>query len=124
MSVQAAPANLLADEVGCPVARTAQIIGNKWTPLIVRDLAQGCRRFSELERSLHGISPKTLAERLRRLEQEEVIVRRCFAEVPPRVEYTLTPKGESLLPIIESMRVFGTRWLSEGDCGPADLVHD
>ena len=97
--------------LGCPVARTAEIIGNKWTPLIVRDLARGHRRFSELERSLSGISPKTLSERLKRLEDAGVVDRACFAEVPPRVEYSLTPKGFALLPVIESMRAFGSRWL-------------
>ncbi len=106
------PANL-----GCPVARTAEIIGNKWTPLIVRDLARGRRRFSELERSLAGISPKTLSERLKRLEDAGVVVRECFAEVPPRVEYSLTAKGHALLPVIESMRAFGVDWLSAGGCG-------
>ena len=105
------PANL-----GCPVARTAEIIGNKWTPLIVRDLARGRRRFSELERSLTGISPKTLSERLKRLEDAGVVVRECFAEVPPRVEYSLTAKGHALLPVIESMRAFGVDWLSAGGC--------
>ncbi len=108
------------DSYGCPVARTAQIMGNKWTPLIVRDLADGQRRFSELERSLHGISPKTLSERLKRLEEAQVLERRCFAEVPPRVEYSLTPKGHALLPVIESMREFGLHWLHAGDC---DDVH-
>ena len=102
--------------VGCPVARTAEIIGNKWTPLIVRDLADGHRRFSELERSLAGISPKTLSERLKRLEEVGVIDRVCYAEVPPRVEYSLTPKGAALLPVIESMREFGVRWLVCEDC--------
>ena len=106
------PANL-----GCPVARTAEIIGNKWTPLIVRDLARGRRRFSELERSLAGISPKTLSERLKRLEDAGVVVRECFAEVPPRVEYSLTAKGYALLPVIESMRSFGIEWLTAGACG-------
>ncbi len=103
--------------LGCPVARTAEIIGNKWTPLIVRDLARGRRRFSELERSLMGISPKTLSERLKRLEDAGVVVRECFAEVPPRVEYSLTAKGHALLPVIESMRAFGVDWLSAGGCG-------
>lgn len=103
------------ETLGCPVARTAEIIGNKWTPLIVRDLARGERRFSELERSLRGISPKTLSERLKRLEESAVIDRRCYAEVPPRVEYSLTAKGYALLPVIESMREFGTRWLSDDD---------
>ena len=107
--------------LGCPVARTAEIIGNKWTPLIVRDLSRGRRRFSELERSLHGISPKTLSERLKRLEEAGVVDRCCFAEVPPRVEYSLTAKGHALLPVIESMRAFGTAWLSDDSC-PADEV--
>ena len=107
------------ESLGCPVARTAQVIGNKWTPLIVRDLAGGCRRFSELERSLVGISPKTLSERLKRLEEFDVIERHCFAEVPPRVEYSLTERGYALLPVIESMRHFGDRWLP-GDCASTE----
>lgn len=101
---------------GCPVAQTAQIIGNRWTPLIVRDLANGCQRFSELERSLGGISPKTLSERLKRMEEAGVVARHCFAEVPPRVEYSLTDKGHALLPVIDSMRAFGNEWLSDDDC--------
>jgi DNA-binding HxlR family transcriptional regulator len=111
------------DQDGCPVARTAEIIGNKWTPLIVRDLAHGQKRFSELERSLHGISPKTLSERLKRLEESQVVDRHCFAEVPPRVEYTLTEKGHALLPVIDSMRAFGREWLADEECDPeADVV--
>lgn len=100
----------------CPVARTAEIIGTKWTPLILRDLSKGRYRFGELQRSLIGISPKTLSERLKRLEEWGVVERTCFAEVPPRVEYTLTSKGEALLPIIESMRAFGRQWLPLDDC--------
>lgn len=98
-------------DVSCGVARTAAIMGNRWTPLIVRDLANGERRFSELERSLGGISPKTLSERLKRLEEFGIIERACFAEVPPRVEYSLTPRGRALLPVIESMRTFGNEWV-------------
>jgi DNA-binding HxlR family transcriptional regulator len=105
-----------ADAIECPVARTAEIIGNKWTPLILRDLSKGRCRFSELERSLNGISPKTLSERLKRLEEAQVIERRCFAEVPPRVEYTLTEKGHALLPVIDCMREFGRRWLDDTTC--------
>jgi DNA-binding HxlR family transcriptional regulator len=101
------------DLFGCPVARTAQIISNKWTPLIIRDLARGECRFSALERSLAGISPKTLSERLKYLEAERIVVRDCFAEVPPRVEYSLTEKGRALLPIIETMRAYGAAWLHE-----------
>lgn len=103
-------------EIGCPVARTAELIGNKWTPLIIRDLADGCKRFSELERSLRGISPKTLSERLKRLEENAVIARHCYAEVPPRVEYRLTEKGHALLPVIETMREFGREWLPGTEC--------
>lgn len=108
--------------LGCPVARTAELIGNKWTPLIVRDLAKGEKRFSELERSLGGISPKTLSERLKRLEDASIVVRKCFAEVPPRVEYTLTPKGFALLPVIDSMREFGREWLPEEACDDEEFV--
>lgn len=116
-------ATATASSFGCPVARTAQLIGNKWTPLIVRDLAAGQRRFSELERSLHGISPKTLSERLKRLEEAHVVERQCFAEVPPRVEYSLTEKGFALLPVIDRMREFGATWLPSEDCA-ADPVED
>jgi DNA-binding HxlR family transcriptional regulator len=104
------------ESIGCPVAKTAEIIGNRWTPLILRDLEQGERRFSELARSLTGISPKTLSERLKRLEEADVIERACFAEVPPRVEYSLTAKGHALLPVIDCMRDFGRTWLANEPC--------
>src|SRR5437879_4976715 len=99
------------DDTICPVARTAEIISGKWTLLIIRDLASGAKRFNQLERSLHGISPKTLSERLRSLEDEGVIIRQTFAEVPPRVEYSLTEKGSDLVHVIDSMRSYGKRWL-------------
>src|SRR5918997_2956215 len=95
----------------CAVACTADIIGSKWTAILVHDLSEGARRFSELERSCAGISPRTLSERLRVLEQDGIIERRSYAESPPRVEYELTPKGEALLPIITEMRRFGHEWL-------------
>ena len=95
----------------CSVACTADIIGSKWTAVLVHDLSEGARRFSELERSCPGISPRTLSERLRALETEGVVVRRSYAESPPRVEYELTAKGEGLLPIIDEMRTFGREWL-------------
>src|SRR5258708_33323544 len=99
------------DATVCPIARTAEIISGKWTLLILRDLFYGVKRFNQLERSLHGISPKTLSERLRSLEEEGIIVRQTFAEVPPRVEYSLTEKGHDLVCVIESMRNFGNQWL-------------
>jgi DNA-binding HxlR family transcriptional regulator len=98
----------------CPVLRTADIISGKWTLLILRDLSAGINRFSALERSLVGISPKTLSERLKALEKAAIVTRRSFAEVPPRVEYTLTEMGWDLIPLIEHMRDYGTKWLSDG----------
>jgi DNA-binding HxlR family transcriptional regulator len=79
--------------------------------LIIRDLADAPSRFCELERSLAGISPRTLSLRLRALEQEGVIARETFAEVPPRVQYSLTEKGRALVPLIEDMRRYGREWL-------------
>ena len=99
----------------CPVCRTADIVCGKWTLLLVRDLSEGCTRFSELERSLTGISPRTLSLRLRALEDEGIVVRHTFAEVPPRVEYCLTEKGRALVPIIDSMREYGKPWLDIDD---------
>jgi DNA-binding HxlR family transcriptional regulator len=99
------------DDTICPVARTAEIISRKWTLLIIRDLVSGVKRFNQLERSLHGISPKTLSDRLRSLEEEGIIARQTFAEVPPRVEYSLSEKGRDLVHVIECMRTYGKQWL-------------
>jgi len=101
------------DNSTCPVARTARIISGKWTLLIIRDLASGVKRFNQLERSLQGISPKTLSERLRTLEEEGVILRQTFAEVPPRVEYSLTEKGRDLIEVVTCMRCYGNRSLCD-----------
>jgi DNA-binding HxlR family transcriptional regulator len=95
----------------CPVCRTAEVVCGKWTLLIVRDLAEGNARFCELERSLEGISPRTLSLRLRALEEEGIVARHTYPEVPPRVEYALTEKGVALVPLIEDMRRYGTLWL-------------
>ena len=102
-------------DASCPVCRTATIVCAKWTLLIIRDLGEGRARFCELERSLTGISPRTLSLRLRDLEQEGIVERQTFSEVPPRVEYALTDKGRALLPIVEDMREFGARWLGSPD---------
>ena len=118
-TLQASP----LDNSTCPVARTAKIISGKWTLLIIRDLAAGVKRFNQLERSLQGISPKTLSERLRSLEEEGIIVRQTFAEVPPRVEYSLTEKGHDLVEVVTCMRCYGNRWLCDTAASerPADL---
>ena len=89
---------------------------------MIRDLADGRSRFCELERSLHGISPRTLSLRLRALEEEGIVERQTFPEVPPRVEYALTTKGRALVPLIEDMRAYGRTWLGcvedeESDAG-------
>ena len=94
----------------CPVCLTADIICGKWTLLLVRDLAEGRSRFCELERSLQGISPRTLSLRLRALEEEGIVVRTTYAEVPPRVEYSLTEKGADLRPAISELRAWARRW--------------
>ena len=105
--------NQVHESTSCAVAACAEIIGAKWTALLVHDLSEGPRRFSELEHSCAGISPRTLSERLRALEDEGLVERRSYAESPPRVEYELTDKGDALLPIIEEMRHFGHAYLTE-----------
>src|SRR5215210_6252818 len=107
-------------DASCPVCRTADIVCGKWTLLLVRELAERPSRFCELERSLAGISPRTLSLRLRALEDEGIVARETFPEVPPRVEYALTEKGRALVPIVESMRSYGREWLgADGACVPA-----
>ncbi len=103
----------------CPVCRTAEVVCGKWTLLVIRDLAAGSSRFCELERSLEGISPRTLSLRLRALEDEAIVERHTFPEVPPRVEYALTEKGQALVPLIEDMRTYGSRWLQAETAAPA-----
>ena len=101
------------DEKRDAVAVSADIVGAKWTALLIYDLARGTRRFRELEQSLAGISSRTLAERLRALERDGVVRRHSYPESPPRVEYELTGKGEALLPIIDAMTEFGQAWMIE-----------
>jgi DNA-binding HxlR family transcriptional regulator len=105
----------MASNDSCPVCRTADVICGKWTLLLIRDLAEGRTRFCELERSLAGISPRTLSLRLRALEEEGIVERHTYPEVPPRVDYSLTEKGRALVPIIEDMRRYGARWLALDD---------
>src|SRR6204780_2816771 len=114
---------VMAVDETCPVCMTAQIVCGKWTLLLVRDLATGRSRFCELERSLAGISPRTLSLRLRALEDEGIVERHTFPEVPPRVEYALTDKGRALLPIIDDMRAYGEDWLG-AECAerPAEAL--
>ena len=100
------------DGQDCSLARALEIVGERWTLLVLRDLAAGPCRFTQLERSLCGISPRTLSQRLRVLEEEGVIARVVYPEAPPRVEYRLTSKGRELAPIVQAMRLYGEQWLA------------
>ena len=92
----------------CPVETTLKLIGDKWKALIIRDLLSGTKRFGELKKSVEGISQKVLTTNLRALESDGIVERRVFAEIPPRVEYTLTDVGYSLMPVLNAMASWGT----------------
>lgn len=98
---------------GC-IASAMQIIGNKWTALILRDLSDGPKRFGELERSLAGISPRTLSQRLDDLEHHNILTKKSYAEVPPHTEYTLTAKGQGLVPVLQQMAAWGDKYYASG----------
>lgn len=94
----------------CPVATTINLIGNKWKLLIIRDLLASTRRFGELRKNLEGTSQRVLTQNLRELENDGLIKRKIYAEVPPRVEYSLNELGRSLLPIISTMADWGNNY--------------
>ena len=91
----------------CPVETTLMLIGDKWKVLILRDLMDGTRRFGELKKSIGTVSQKMLTAQLRDMEEKGLLTRKVYAEVPPRVEYTLTETGYSLKPILDSMWAWG-----------------
>jgi DNA-binding HxlR family transcriptional regulator len=99
----------------CPVARAARLFGDHWTLLLIRDLASGCRRFQQLQLST-GISPGVLSSRLRMLEAADLITRKQYPEIPPRVEYSLTEKGRAAVPLIDQLRIYGEVWLLDTEC--------
>ena len=98
----------------CPVAITVNLIGNKSKLLILRDLLAGTKRFCELRKSVAGISQKVLTDNLQSLEEDGIVLRKVYAEVPPRVEYSLSELGESLRPIIEVMENWGRTYKARG----------
>jgi DNA-binding HxlR family transcriptional regulator len=108
-----APAMKLESREGC-IATAMSVIGNKWTALLLRDLHAGPKRFGELERSLAGISPRTLSQRLDDLEQCGIITKRAYQETPPHTEYTLTEKGDDLVPVLQQMAAWGTKYYDRG----------
>jgi DNA-binding HxlR family transcriptional regulator len=95
----------------CPVARTLDIIGERWTILLLRDLfLQGPRRFQDFQDSLAGVAPNTLSARLKAMEEHSLIARRIYSDHPPRLEYYLTEKGKSLGPVLKALREWGQRY--------------
>lgn len=94
----------------CPVATTVQLVGNKWKLLILRNLLVRPWRFNELQKSLEGISQKVLTESLRSMESDGIVIRTVYAEVPPRVEYSLSELGETLRPILDAMQAWGQEY--------------
>jgi DNA-binding HxlR family transcriptional regulator len=100
--------SLSRTQTSCPIARTLDIVGERWTILIVRDLLlSGPRKFQDFEASLSGISPNTLSARLKRLEEHGIVERHFYEQHPPRAEYRLTAKGRALGPVLQAMRDFG-----------------
>ncbi len=94
----------------CPVATTVQLIGTKWKLLILRNLLERPWRFNELHKSLEGISQKVLTESLRSMEADGIVIRTVYAEVPPRVEYSLSEMGETMRPILDAMEIWGKEY--------------
>ena len=97
----------------CPVETTLQLMGNRWKVLIIRDLLEGTKRFGELKKSVGAITQKVLTQNLRTMEESGLLTRKVFAEVPPRVEYTLTQTGYSLKPVLDSMVAWGSGYKAE-----------
>lgn len=94
----------------CPVATTVQLIGSKWKLLILRNLRMRPWRFNELRRDLEGVSQKVLTDSLRAMEDDGIITRTVYPEIPPKVEYALSPLGESMSPILDAMAQWGTTY--------------
>lgn len=97
----------------CPVETTLQLISSRWKVLILRDLLEGTRRFGELRKSIGSVTQKVLTANLRSMEKDGLLTRKVYAEVPPRVEYTLTELGRSLRPVLASMAEWGSKYQRE-----------
>lgn len=101
----------------CPVETTLSLISNRWKVLIIRDLMDGTKRFGELKKSIGTISQKVLTSNLRSMEEDGLLLRKVYPEVPPRVEYTLTKTGYSLKPILDAMLLWGDDYQKQSDRG-------
>ncbi|NJK77077.1 MAG: helix-turn-helix transcriptional regulator [Oscillatoriales cyanobacterium RU_3_3] len=100
------------ERANCPVERTLEVIGGRWEVLILRELFQGVKRFNELQRAVNGITQKMLTQQLREMESDGIVHREIYLQVPPKVEYSLTPLGKSLKPIIDSMHEWGVQHIN------------
>lgn len=109
----------LCQEMQCPIQFVVGLLGNKWSILVLRELFGGDRRPCELLAAIRGISTKSLMQRLRELEAHGLVDRRIYAEIPPHVEYSLTPKGRQIKPVLASLHQLGTQWLDQEPCACA-----
>jgi DNA-binding HxlR family transcriptional regulator len=114
-------ANLQHVPTHCTINRSIRLLGDIWTLTIVNTLMGGTRRFGELLEALGSVSPKTVSQRLKMLEEERIVERHAYAEIPPRVEYKLTSKGEALIGILKAMQEFEEQYLSENE--QRDIQH-
>ncbi len=101
------------ERASCPVETTLKVIGGRWKVLILRELFPGVSRFGQLHRALQGITQKMLTQQLREMESDGIVHREVYQQVPPKVEYSLTPLGESLKPILDSMHEWGIKVLEQ-----------
>lgn len=108
----------VCDPAWCPIEVALEVIGGMWKLIIVRELTQGTLRYSHLHRALKTVTHKMLAQQLRELERDGVVLRKVYPQVPPKVEYSLTPLGEALQPLLDSMQVWGRRVMAHHDSSP------
>ncbi|WP_163538438.1 helix-turn-helix domain-containing protein [Gracilibacillus sp. YIM 98692] len=102
--------NVVEQKVECSIEKALNIIGGKWSFLVLRELFEGTKRFGELQKKIHNISPKALTDTLRHLERNEIVIRKAYPTVPVTVEYSLTEKGHALHKIIKEMKLWGAQW--------------
>jgi DNA-binding HxlR family transcriptional regulator len=112
-SLEKPPETPVLERSSCPVEATLRAIGGRWKVLILRELVGGVRRFNELHRSLHGVTQKMLTQQLREMEEDGLVHREVYLQVPPKVEYSLTETGKTLQPVLNAMHEWGERYLQQ-----------
>jgi DNA-binding HxlR family transcriptional regulator len=101
------------EDIFCPIAEASKIIGDFWNLLIIRELLKGCLRFNQLQENISDITNSTLSDRLKKLAEQGIVLRKQYDTIPPKVEYTLTEKGMALKKVVNSISTFGENWLSK-----------